>query len=188
MIIYIEGISCAGKSTLIKAITDSHSDIKKINEWPDVVDNSITIDEFCRLNDEQKNSTAQKFDKKGVVLVDRSYASTLAYNFIQFVHDKSQEYLKSISWFLKSKSEGKLISPDLYVLISVDKKTSIKRAKELGRYNQNIAWYIDPELGTQYYRDFFKLMEPGVPVLELNGTEPIEKNISTFWEFVGEVQ
>lgn len=184
MIIYVEGISCAGKSTFIKAITDSGNNINKINEWPDIVDNSISIDEFCRRNDEQKNKTAQELGKNEIVLVDRSYASTLAYNFIQFEHRKSQEYLKSLSWFLKSKTKGSLVSPDLYIIISVDGKTSIKRAKELERYNKNIAWYINPELGSWYYRHFIKLFEPNIPVLELDGTKPLQENIDAFWKFV----
>jgi len=186
MKIYFEGVSCSGKSTLIKTIEQSRRGIISISELPDDYKKHEDLDNFCRYNDERKCLIANEKSKMSIVLVDRGYASTLAYNYIQLKLSLSQEYFKTLDWYLEGIKNGKLLKPDFYVLLSVDKKTAINRAKKLNRFCKTIAWYNNPLIGNNFYKYFFSLLEPDIPLLSLDGKIPVEKLLKEFWRFIDE--
>lgn len=188
MIIYFEGNSCAGKTYLIDKIRENpQQKIHCINELPIDYRTIKDPDNFCRNNDERKCFEALKNSNKSIVLVDRGYLSTLAYNYIQYKMGLSKEYLKSINWYCKNITTKKLIKPDLYVYLYLDKKTAISRAKNLNRFSKSIAWYSEPEIGNQYCKTFFNLLEPEVPLLWLNSKDNVEKMVAAFWKIVNTI-
>lgn len=189
MIIYFEGLSCAGKTTLIDYISaNTDEKIHTIKELPVDYSQITDIDNFCRENDEIKCNEANSKTKNKIVLVDRGYVSTLAYNYIQYKLDVSREYIKSLAWYFNGIVNKKLIKPDLYVFINLDQNKVESRAKKLNKFNKNIAWYASPKIGDDYYHNFFKTIEPEVPLLELDGTRPTEFLANEFWKKIDQIK
>ena len=187
--VFFEGVSCAGKTFLIEAIKNSNpKKIFVVPELPVEYGKIKNVNEFCRNNDERKCKVAGEQSKKGVVLVDRGYLSTLAYNYIQYKLGISQEYQKTISWYIKKTACEKLVKPDLYVFININRSLAIKRAKKLNRFNKSIAWYRDPTIANTYYKNFFDMFEQQVPLLEFNGEENLETMVNIFWKKVDEIE
>ena len=134
---------------------------------------------FCRTNDERKCQDSVKFQKKyDYVLVDRGYASTLIYNYIQFQSKTPNEYLTTINWYMNGITNGKLIKPDLYIYLKLDPKSSIARAKLLKRHSTKYAWFTHPNLGIKAYDFFFKFLEPDVPRIIVNGNISTEEQVN----------
>lgn len=180
MIIYFEGVSCAGKSTLINEISNRIANSVVIPELPNNFAKHKNLDDFCRVNDERKCVESSLYSSRSIVLQDRGYASTLAYNYIQYKLGISTEYIKTLRWYFAGLLNKKLIKPDLYIFINVDKKTVLNRAKLVSRFKQTIAWYSDPDLGNKFYRYFFNMCEPDVPVVEIDGSKSLkEKAVDT---------
>lgn len=184
MVIYFEGISCAGKSTIIEALKAKLEGSVSISELPDDYKKHKNLDDFCRYNDERKSQTALKMAKTNkTVLVDRGYASTMVYNYIQYQQGLSSEYLKSLNWYIKN-IDKKLQKPDLYVYIKIKDKTAIKRAKKLNRFSKTIAWYNNPQIGSGFYESFFKMFEPDVPLIEIDGDLPLDVGVRAVLKYL----
>lgn len=178
MIICFEGVSCAGKSTLISKINLCLVGTVVIPELPSDFARHKNLDDFCRYNDERKCKASSSYPLGKIVLQDRGHASTLAYNYIQYRLGISTEYTKTLSWYYKSLLENRLIKPDLYIFIKADKRTVIKRAKSLNRFKQTIAWYSDPDLGNDFYEYFFQICEPDVPVIEIDASKNLKTKVA----------
>lgn len=188
MIVYFEGLSCAGKTTLIDYInSNTDNKVQVIKELPVDYSKIKDIDNFCRKNDEIKSKEAFIRSKKNTVLVDRGYASTLAYNYIQYKTGISKEYLKSLKWYFNCILANKLIKPDLYVYIDIETKEVKKRAMRLNKFNNNIAWYTKPLIATKFYDMFFKYFEPEIPILKLKASIPTKVQAQKFWEKVNKI-
>lgn len=177
MIVYFEGVSCSGKTSLLEAVRKIRQDVVVISELPADFQNQKDLDNFCRHNDERKCQAVKLAGKDKIVLVDRGYASTLAYNFIQYKLITSDEYLTTLRWYLEGILTKKLVKPDLYIFLSIDKNTALKRARLLNKLDTGIAWYSDPELGNSFYRFFFSILEPEVPLVEIDGRIPIGQTV-----------
>jgi len=185
MIIYVEGLSCAGKSHLIKKILEDFPNSISIDELPsNYSQQECDFNAYCRTNDEAKAAKAKSLEKNyEFVLVDRGHASTLAYNFIQLAMGDPTQYLKSLAWYRDSIVLKKLHTPDLYVYVTCDSNIIMKRAVETGRFNPSIAWYQNLNAGSKFYEDFFRFVEPEVPLVKIDGimdTESEMKRLNNF--------
>ncbi len=181
MIIYFEGLSCSGKSSLIKLFSEQNKNSIIISELPhDFNDHEKITTNFCRLNDQRKCAQAkQSSTKDNFVLVDRSYVSTLAYEFIQWGSRTNSQYIKTLRWYYKGIATKGLNYPDLYVYIEIDKKTALKRSKISNRFTLKFAWYINPQLGIEFYGAFFKFFEPHIPVIIIDGSQDQNDQLET---------
>lgn len=189
MIVFFEGVACAGKTSLIKRIREtSKKELFCIEELPNGYEISVDKNKFCMDNDENKCQSALKNTKNKIVLVDRGYLSTIVYNYIEYKFDISEEYFNTISWYFESIANRKLVKPDLYVYINLDKKTAIHRAKKLGRFAKGIAWFYGPKTANIYYKNFFKYFEPEIPILELSGNHQIDEMVKAFWVKIDELK
>lgn len=185
MIIYIEGLSCSGKSTFIELISKASTlsnNILAIPEFADYPDKT-KIDfelnnDYCKKNDEKKTSLANSSEKE-IILVDRCHASTLAYNFASSKVYKDDEYGNILNWYIQSLAKGKLLKPDLYVLLKCSEQTVIDRAKKIRVFNKNIAWYSGTKFAEDFYDNFFEYFEPEVPLLIHNVEKGVEAAASS---------
>lgn len=186
MIIFFEGLSCCGKTTLIKKLQEVFAESIAIPELPVNFYERADLDDFCRRNDERKCLEARKYANNQLVFVDRGYASTLTYNFIQFQLGISQEYIDTLEWYMKGKINRVLLPPDCYVYLYVDKDLILERSKKLNRFAKNIAWYTDPEIGSRFYEGFFEIFEPDIPLLKIDGSLTLEIQVKQFINFINE--
>lgn len=179
MIIYFEGLACAGKTTLVNYLAEHMVDVASVPELPkNYLELGKITNDFCRSNDERKCTEAIRLNKShSYVLVDRCYASTLVYNYIQHHAGIPNEYVTTLNWFKSGTVTDKLVKPDLYIYLSLDSETSLKRAKTLNRMSTKYAWFIDPQTGINAYDFFFRFLEPDVPFLKISANIPIEEQL-----------
>lgn len=181
MIIYFEGLACVGKTTLVNYLKKHITNTIAIPELPK---NYLKLEKittaFCRSNDERKCKEAKESNKKyDFTLVDRGYASTLVYNFIEYASKKtSNEYLSTLNWYMSGILTHRLIKPDLYIYITLDAKTAIKRAKQSNRLSTKYAWFNYPQIGLTAYDFFFKFLEPEIPRLVIDGNLALKEQVS----------
>ncbi|MBN1618651.1 hypothetical protein JW887_04925 [Candidatus Dojkabacteria bacterium] len=170
MRIYIEGVACAGKTEFIDKLSHLLKSCSVIHELPtDIRDKDINT-AFCRKNDEAKCAQALAQEAcVDYVLVDRCYPSTLAYEYIQFSLGIKNEYVPTLHWYYKGIVSRKLSVPDLYVYMNIDEEVALRRAHEIGRYSTKYAWFKLPRAGNHFYQKFYDLMEPYVPMLNIDG-------------------
>ena len=107
-----------------------------------------------------QHKVKEALSKEGKVYVDRSYVSTLAYNYIQYKSKGSDKYIHSLAWYMEGITDGKLVTPDAYIYIDIGAKESLSRAKKLGKFDKSIAWYEDPVTAKKFYEAFFNFSFP----------------------------
>ena len=180
MTICFEGLSCSGKTYLIKRILSNSSDLIYIPEFVLKTPKELTT-AFCRENDLAKSNLSQAH-KKEIVIMDRSYLSTLAYNYILYKQDLENEYQITQNWVNKKLQTGKLIKPDLIVYMQITGKEALKRAEYQGKLNTKYAWYKNPKYAIQFYKNLFKSNETGCPVIVINSFEDVSKQETKLWE------
>jgi thymidylate kinase len=176
MRIYIDGIACSGKTTFIEEAKKNWSQIEWIAELPENL--PVINSEICRRNDVTKSVNAKMLSSKDkTVLVDRSYVSTLAYNYILFRLNEENEYIKTLEWYKNFSQLGKLSKPELFVYYAIDSKSALERAVKSGKFSNKYAWFKKPDYAIIFFKYFYKFLEPDVPVLVLNGHNEPSYNV-----------
>lgn len=182
MIIYIEGLSGVGKSTLIQEF--KREDVFKVPEYiskPENIYNDLT----CMKNDESKIDLALKNSNK-VVLVDRGYLSTLVYGMVRYELTGRKERVDHIFEWIIKEMDKKLKRPDMYIWIDTPNDICLERAKKVNEIPENDYWYKDLDLNRYWYIRFFETIERDVPLHKLDGTKSIEFNLNKLQKIIDE--
>lgn len=176
-VIYIEGISCSGKTDLVTKLGEKLNDSSVVHELSNISLGAPITTQLCRINDEKKASLSHTRAKtKRYVISDRSYVSTLVYSFIEDKITRSGIYNETLNWYLSSIVCGKLTQPDLFIYMNIPSNIALSRAEDLGREVEKYAWYQQPDEALRYYDFYFKYLAPGVSLINLNGENPVEVN------------
>lgn len=163
-IIVLEGLPGTGKTTLGNLFNQEMLVIPEM-----ILDEAASKEAgelFYFKNDLAKIKKAK--DTGDTVLVERSYASTLAHNYAKLKIDGNDDYFKVLEAFAKNKKEGQLV-PDLYIYLKIGVKKSLIR-KNRAETSADI-WTQEKYLSAieSYYNNYFQLMEPDVPVVVIDG-------------------
>lgn len=106
-------------------------------------------------------------------LVDRGYASTLAWNYARLMIDGALDYYDLLSY--ASKCWGYLrCRPDLYIIIDINPAISLARKDR--PVVEGDLW-TRPEYLTasgRFYEHYFAVFEPQVPCFRIGGHESLE--------------
>lgn len=173
MIIYFEGLSGAGKSTIIDSIQ-----LENLVKIPEFINKPTNIfsDKVCMLNDEAKSREAKK-NKNQLVFVDRGYLSTLVYGMIRYDETKGKDrYDHILSWLINNKG-GKLVEPDMYIWIDTKDVICMERAVSKARVLPENYWYKNLPKTRFYYQYLFQTIEHKIPLYKLNGSDSVSNNI-----------
>ncbi len=151
MIVALEGLSCAGKSALSAALSaQDDSTYEFIPEFMVDVSNGVTTT-LCMANDVAKAVYAKLINRTDkCVIMDRSYLSTLVYTYA----GSPKEHLKLKDWYDNELLAGRLEEPDLIIYLRIKPKTSLERAKSIGRFNDKYAWYTHSQEAFDKYDDY----------------------------------
>jgi len=161
MIIVFEGLSCAGKSTILSSLLQKYPEnYRVIPEF--IIDTTLGVTtEVCMANDIAKTTLAKLIDRKDLlVLVDRSHISTLAYMY----GENEERFAELQAWYA-----GKDLSlPNKYVYLRITPELAIDRAKKIGRYTSKYSWYTHTEKIFKKYEEIIKEIAVKVPVLTID--------------------
>ena len=186
-IIYFEWLTCAWKTSFINDFYNLYpKETLIINETiPEFYEHKWNMNDFCMNYDEEKVKLALKNKSKyKFIFVDRLYVSTLCYNFIRYkLNLQPNYYLKTLNWYINWLNTKTLLKPDAYIYIDIEPDLSIERAKKINRY----LCFQDPYIWKKYYNDFFQILEPEVPLLNLNWNEDFVKNKDLFLDFIKKI-
>lgn len=182
MIIFFEGLSGAGKTTLIKEFKADN--VIKIPEFINEPD-ELFDDYACMKNDIAKSELAKK-NRSEIVLVDRGYLSTLVYGLVRYKVTNGQERFDHIvDWLLKNLN-SKLIRPDIYIWVDASNRVCLNRADSNKRILPQNFWYRDLDEARLCYRRLFNIIENDVPVYNFDGEDNLIININKLQKIINE--
>jgi len=176
--IIFEGIPGAGKTTLMNSIS-SELNLEGIpeilatrKEWDFA--RSTEDQDFFWENDIKKMYLAKNSLK--TTLMDRGYVSTLAYNYAKVVLSGCGSYSYLFYKYKKDILDNNL-KADFYIFIDIPIQLSFLRKQRT--IKKNDPWQDPVYLNEirKFYRFFLEDIEGNVPILKLDGTCPLLKNV-----------
>ncbi|MCA9308124.1 MAG: hypothetical protein R3B92_04425 [Patescibacteria group bacterium] len=133
MIVFVEGLPCVGKTTWLNSISNTPS-ISVVPEFLLSYEPTkyTSFDSYCYHNDIAKCKLAKELSVENkVVFVDRSYISTISFDYGRYMLLSSYEnYLKYIlcwKWLYSSLDSNKIQLPDVIVLLTFNEESRLKR-------------------------------------------------------------
>jgi len=179
-IIVIEGLPGVGKSSILNYF---HKD-----KMVCVVKEIIPLDpgfiksmsqSFYFNSDELKTKAIISSDYP-IYLLDRYYASTLAFYWAYDKTYKTEGYKKAYEWYVKALKECRLIKPFIVVFIRITPQVSFKRKKRVPSNGSEVPW-LNKEFVkyfANYYNYFYRNIEPHTRVIKFSGAKPLHDTIS----------
>jgi thymidylate kinase len=186
MIIVFEGLPGCGKSTVAREVASrvqncvimpevSASAASKGFEVADRT--SIGTESWFLTQYYTRDAEAIRLRDEGkTVIEDRNYASSLAFGFANFVASSNPSFFMHFPSYVVNKAMGTLVRPDAYIFFETPVSESVKRQgsrEELTEElrTRNIKVLEDCE---KFYRVFFAILEPDVPLYKVDATQPME--------------
>ena len=165
-LIIFEGLSCAGKSTLIDHIASTSKCVSVARAIPRDLPNPTP--EYFMRNDEVKYAAAKNCP--GIVLMNRGFLSMLVFYTVMEEVTPGFSGNKVKRWV--EESLGKTLHrPDYYVYIDVPPEVSRERAKKAGRpFDKRNLWMTHTERMKSQYEQYLRTLEADVPLIRLDGT------------------
>ena len=174
--VVFEGLPGCGKTSLVNLLAPKLNATK----IPEILDQGelwrgareTEDQDFFWLNDVSKMRLAKS--SMGIALVDRGYASTLAYNYARTAIDNTDVYRKILDKYYKDIVKSNLTA-DLYVYIDIPVEHAFARKdREIERGNP----WKDPAYLKEisaFYEMFFAEIEGNTPIARYSYTLPLEQ-------------
>lgn len=181
MIVYVEGPTCSGKTSVIKGLAKLQSLLDlhvTVVQQVDVLQSDLEDQILHMRRDEHKCLIAKQQPKSHLVLVDRSYLSTLVYNLTRAEVTVGYSAEPVVIWWLKELGTA-LTRPDVYLYIKADLNKCFLRAHRKRPQNSDNVWLHEMRRTVAWYERLFAGAESGIPVIQLNGSESLSKMIES---------
>ncbi len=120
---------------------------------------------------------AKKLKEDGkIVIMDGNYANSLAFGFANFVKSNNPSFFMHFPSYIVNKAVDTLVKPDAYIYFKIPIHVSIrrqdKRQKEELRTKDTHLEYV-----SKFYKTFFSILEPEIPLFEIDSSQPKERVI-----------
>lgn len=170
MIVFVEGLAGAGKTSFVKRASQICREFTVLGEYLHDEDPTVnkSYETFLRNTEEKIDRVAHIGSDKNI-LVDRGHLSMMVNAFVEKHHNMSSTYDDALDWYMKRRAANSLVMPDMYVFVSAPRELVLERAKANGWYREDIGWLKDPDLALKAYEAFFSFLEPNVTLLRLDG-------------------
>lgn len=186
MIVVFEGLPGCGKSSIARKVVKKLENcviMPEVSELAaskgfEVADRaSIGTETWFLTQYYTRGTEARRLREEGkIVIQDRNYASSLAFGFANFVASNNPSIFMHFPSYIVNKAVGTLVKPDAYIFFKISVSESVKRQdsrevlrEELRTGNINVL-----EDCVRFYRVFFTILEPEVPLYEIDATQPKE--------------
>jgi thymidylate kinase len=186
MIVVFEGLPGCGKSSIAREVAKKIQNcvvMPEVSELAaakgfEVADRaSIGTETWFLTQYYTRGTEAKRLRAEGkTVIEDRNYASSLAFGFANFVASNNPSIFMHFPSYIVNKAVGTLVEPDAYIFFKIPVSESVKRQDSREELREelktgNVAVLKDC---VRFYRVFFTILEPEVPLYEIDATRPKE--------------
>lgn len=181
-VVILEGLPGAGKTSLLSLL--SHEFFCVPESLPHF-GSGITGEEDYLRHDFEKLRLARASGH--VALIDRGYASTLAWSHARLLVDGALEYYDLLGYVAKYLQHN-YCQPDIYILIDVDPEISLTR-KNRPVIKEDIwtqARYLTAS--HRFYEHYFEAVEPQVPCHRIGSDESLAAIAKMILQIVNDFQ
>ncbi|MBL7169970.1 MAG: deoxynucleoside kinase [Candidatus Aenigmarchaeota archaeon] len=125
-----------------------------------------------------RGAEAQKLVNEGkIVIMDGNYANSLAFGFANFVNSNNPSFFMHFPSYIVNKAVGTLVNPDVYIVFKISLEESVKRQEKRGREELKTKSVQVIKDVDRFYKLFFSILEPEIPVFEVDAEQPFEEVI-----------
>jgi thymidylate kinase len=186
LIVAFEGLPGCGKSSVAREVAKRIGDCVVMPEVSEMVASmgfevadraSIGTETWFLTQYYTRGTEAAKLREEGMtVIMDRNYASSLAFGFANFVASNNPSIFMHFPSYIVNKAVGTLVKPDAYIFFRIPVPVSVRRQDSREEMREELR---TGSLGVlrdceRFYRAFFTILEPEVPLYEVDATRPKE--------------
>ena len=186
IIVAFEGLPGCGKSSVARKAAERIRDcvvMPEVSELAaskgfEVADRaSIGTETWFLTQYYTRGTVAARLREEGkTVIMDRNYASSLAFGFANFVASNNPSFFMHFPSYIVNKAAGTLVKPDAYFFFKIPVSESVRRMDSREEMREELRTGSEQVLRDceRFYRAFFSILEPEVPLYELDATRPKE--------------
>ena len=182
LIVAFEGLPGCGKSSVAQEVAERMEDcviMPEVSELAasrgfEVADRaSIGTETWFLTQYYTRGTEAKRLREEGrLVIMDRNYASSLAFGFANFVASNNPSFFMHFPSYIVNKAAGTLVKPDAYVFFKIPLSESVRRMDSREEMKEelrtgSVQVLMDCE---RFYKAFFSILEPEVPLYEVDAT------------------
>ncbi len=199
IIVVFEGLPGCGKSTVAREVAGRMPNcvvMPEVSELAatkgfEVADKaSIGTETWFLTQYYTRGTEADRLREEGkLVIEDRNYASSLAFGFANFVASNNPSIFMHFPSYIVNKAVGTLVKPDAYVFFKIPVSDSVKRQDSREELREELRTSDINVLRdcARFYRVFFTILEPEVPLYEIDATRPKESVLEDVVRILGEL-
>lgn len=199
IIVVFEGLPGCGKSTVAREVAGRMQNcvvMPEVSELAatkgfEVADKaSIGTETWFLTQYYTRGTEADRLREEGkLVIEDRNYASSLAFGFANFVASNNPSIFMHFPSYIVNKAVGTLVKPDAYVFFKIPVSDSVKRQDSREELREELRTSDINVLRdcARFYRVFFTILEPEVPLYEIDATRPKESVLEDVVRILGEL-
>jgi thymidylate kinase len=137
-----------------------------------------------------RGTEAKRLREEGkLVVMDRNYASSLAFGFANFVASNNPSIFIHFPSYIVNKAAGTLVKPDAYVFFRIPVTESVNRMDSREEMKEELRTGSVQVLRDceRFYKAFFTILEPEVPLYEIDATRSKESVLEEVLGVLGEL-
>ena len=183
MIVAFEGLPGCGKSSVARKVAKEIQDcviMPEVSELAasrgfEVADRaSIGTETWFLTQYYTRGTEAARLRGEGkLVIMDRNYASSLAFGFANFVASNNPSFFMHFPSYIVNKAVGTLVKPDAYFFFKIPVSESVRRMDSREEMREELRTGSVQVLRDceRFYKAFFSILEPEVPFYEIDATQ-----------------
>ncbi len=199
VIVAFEGLPGCGKSSIAKQVAGEFEDcviIPEVSETAaskgfEVADRaSIGTEAWFLTQYYTRDVEAGRLKAEGkLVIEDRNYASSLAFGYANFVTSSNASFFMHFPSYIVNKAVGTLVKPDAYVFFRIPVEVSVERMGSRDELTEELRTGSVSVLREceRFYRVFFAVLEPEVPLYEVDATRSKDDVLGEVRDILNEI-
>ena len=199
MIVAFEGLPGCGKSSVAREVAKEIQDcviMPEVSELAaskgfEVADRaSIGTETWFLTQYYTRGTEAARLREEGkLVIMDRNYASSLAFGFANFVASNNPSFFMHFPSYIVNKAVGTLVKPDAYFFFKIPVSESVRRMDSREEMREELRTGSVQVLRDceRFYKAFFSILEPEVPLYEIDATQSKESVLGEVLGIFGEL-